>query len=572
MSENPSGFKGADRPVENVSWNHCQDFLQRLNQRLPGLDLALPSEAQWEYACRAGTTTPFNFGANITPEQVNYNGDYPYAGGEKGLYRGEIVPVASLPANPWGLYEMHGNVLEWCQDHWHHDYRRAPTDGSAWESRKAGAGRVLRGGSWDLSARRVRSACRDRFGPDDRDVTFGFRCARVQGEQSQPGAEPAGPARGRQAERRPEQGQPGEATRAEPTLLRLDAGQSPICCPLPRASAFLIHTDREHLTFRSLTKPAWASAIGRDRFGLWCEITVEPIQGEPVIQRLRWVPPGRFWMGSPEKETEGLAKNDDERKWFDAENPRHLVTLTEGYWLFDTPCTQALWQAVMKKNPSRFQSPTRPVEQVSWNDVQDFLKRLNGRIPDLNLALPSEAQWEYACRAGTETALYTGALDILGERNAPALDPIAWYGGNSGVDFDLADGVDSSDWKEKQYPHTRAGTRPVKLKRANPWGLYDLLGNVWEWCQDGMRDYDQDAWTNPLGSQDAGASRVLRGGSWFHDARGVRAAFRFASLPDPRTGNGGFRCARVQGEPSHSQPAGKSDAPGAGARSGGMTR
>ena len=561
MGENPSGFKGADRPVENVSWNDCQKFIQRLNERLPGLDLALPFEAQWEYACRAGTTTPFSFGATITPEQVNYNGDYPYAGGKKGLNRQETVPVASLPANPWGLYEMHGNVWEWCQDHWHGNYLDAPTDGSAWLGGTAGADRVLRGGSWLYGARSVRAACRLHAVPGLRDDDDGFRCARFQGEQSQPGAEPAGPARGRQAERRPEQGLPGEATRAEPTLLRLDAGQSPIRCLLPQASAFLIHTDREHLTFRSLTKPAWASAIGRDRFGLWCEITVEPIQGEPVIQRLRWIPPGRFWMGSPEEETRGLAKNDDEREWFDAEHPRHLVTLTEGYWLFDTPCTQALWQAVMGSNPSRFQSPTRPVEQVGWSDTQDFLKRFNGRIPGLNLVLPSEAQWEYACRAGTETAIYTGALEILGTNNAPMLDPIAWYGGNSGVDFDLADGVDSSSWQEKQHPHTKAGTRPVKLKQANLWGLYDMLGNVWEWCQDGMRDYDQDAQTNPTGFLDAGAYRVLRGGSWNGAARGVRAAYRGASTPASATTRG-FRCARVQGE--QSQPAGKSDAPGAG--------
>ena len=216
-----------------------------------------------------------------------------------------------------------------------------------------------------------------------------------------------------------------------------------------------------------------------------------------------------------------------------AKDPRHQVTLTEGYWLFDTPCTQALWEAVMeKKSPSRFQSPTRPVEQVSWNDVQDFLKQLNGRIPELDLVLPSEAQWEYACRAGTETAIYTGDLKILGDNNAPALDPIAWYSGNSGVDFELPDGYDSSEWKEKQYPHTRAGTRPVKLKRANPWGLYDMLGNVWEWCQDGMRDYDQNAQTNPMGSLEAGAARVLRGGSWNRNARGVRAAFRGQDPPD----------------------------------------
>ena len=279
--------------------------------------------------------------------------------------------------------------------------------------------------------------------------------------------------------------------------------------------------------------PRWASGWGQDRYGVFVEFTLQE-----VTQRLRWIPPGRFWMGSPEEEPGR----------FDREGPHHQVTLTEGFWLSDTPCTQALWQAVMGNNPSRFQSPTRPVEQVSWNDVQDFLTRINARIPGLDLALPSEARWEHACRAGTETAIYTGALDILGENNAPVLDPIAWYGGNSGVDFDLDKGYGSSGWKEKQYPHTKAGTRPVQLKRANPWGLYDMLGNVWEWTQDHWHDDyrgapdDGSAWL----SGDAGADRVLRGGSWYSYARLVRAACRFAPLPGSRFDGIGFRCARVR--------------------------
>jgi formylglycine-generating enzyme required for sulfatase activity len=292
--------------------------------------------------------------------------------------------------------------------------------------------------------------------------------------------------------------------------------------------------------------PEWAGEWGQDRFGVYLAFTLEPERGEPVTQRLRWIPPGRFLMGSPEDETRGLAKDESETARFEAEHPRHPVLITEGFWLFETACTQALWQAVMGENPSRFHSPDRPVEQVSWHDVQAFLTRINARIPGLDLRLPTEAQWEHACRADTDTALYTGPVRIVGRNNAPALDPIAWYGGNSGVDYDLEEAHDSSGWPEKQYPHTRAGTRPVKLKQPNPWGLYDMLGNVWEWCADGERRYDAQAMVDPVGPGGAGAGRVLRGGSWDDGARDCRSACRDHSLPDFRYDYLGFRCARGQ--------------------------
>ncbi len=276
--------------------------------------------------------------------------------------------------------------------------------------------------------------------------------------------------------------------------------------------------------------PDWASGWGDDRYGVFVEFTL----GE-VTQRLRWIGPGRFQMGSPE---------DEPGRW-DREGPQHEVRISSGFWLFDTPVTQALWTAVMGDNPSRFKDPKRPVESLSWDDAMRFLEKINAAIPGLDLVLPTEAQWEYACRAGTNTATYVGPIEILGARNAPILDEIAWYGGNSGVDFELENGVDSSSWSEKQYQHNRAGTRPVGLKLRNPWGLYDMLGNVWEWCADYRRKYEDGAVTDPVGPLD-GARRALRGGSWNDDARYVRAAGRLANDRGYRDNGAGFRCARVR--------------------------
>ena len=287
MGENLSRFQGADRPVESVNWHDCQRFIQRLNERLLGFELQLPTEAQWEYACRAGTQTPFSFGANITPEQVNYDGRYPYAGAKEGLFRGETVPVASLPPNPWGLYEMHGNIDEWCRDDMRTYRDEAETDPLG--PLEAGVERVVRGGSWSHYARRVRAAYRFQRVPGYRRDFLGFRCARVQA-----GAEPAGPGPVRQAERRTAQDMPGRAT-----LVRLDDSVREARCPILQGGGLLIRSDRESLTFGFRTKPSWAAAMGRDRYGLWAEIALDTGQGESITQRLRWLPPGRFRMGSP---------------------------------------------------------------------------------------------------------------------------------------------------------------------------------------------------------------------------------------------------------------------------------
>ncbi len=184
MGDNPSYFKGENRPVESVTWHQAVEFCQRLSQQT-GREYRLPSEAEWEYACRAGTMTPFHFGKTITTELANYRGtDMEYKGktysgkygyGPHGIYRNQTTEVGSFPPNDFGLYDMHGNVWEWCQDVWHDNYQGAPTDGSAWNEEEnqnlwflSGSAwnergnqnrRILRGGAWYSYPRNCRSAC-----------------------------------------------------------------------------------------------------------------------------------------------------------------------------------------------------------------------------------------------------------------------------------------------------------------------------------------------------------------------------------------------------------------------------
>ncbi|MFO0652447.1 MAG: formylglycine-generating enzyme family protein [Polyangiales bacterium] len=245
--------------------------------------------------------------------------------------------------------------------------------------------------------------------------------------------------------------------------------------------------------------PAWATEWGRDRRGAFVSFRVGA-----VTHRLRWIPPGRFWMGSPEGE---------EGRW-EGEGPRHEVELTRGYWLGETSVTQALWEAVTGQTPSYFKGAERPVEHVSWHDCITFLDQLNERVRGLDARLPTEAEWERACRGGTDGPTWLGAND---EGN---LDSIAWYGANSGGE-----------------------THDVRGKAANPYGLYDMLGNVLEWCSDLYGPYETALVRDPVGAAN-GSFRVRRGGGWRWTAGGARASGRDGYDPSSRGRALGFRLAR----------------------------
>jgi len=215
-----------------------------------------------------------------------------------------------------------------------------------------------------------------------------------------------------------------------------------------------------------------------------------------------WIPPGTFVMGSPSSE-EGR----------DADEVQHTVTLTQGFWMSDHEVTQSECQAVMGNNPSYFKGDlNRPVEQVRWDEAVLYCQKLTereragGRITAQQAyRLPTEAEWEYAARAGTTGARY-------GE-----LDTIAWWSGNAGNQ-----------------------TRPVKQKAPNAWGLRDMLGNVWEWCSDWHGNYPPGSVTDPTGPG-SGSYRVDRGGGWNNDARRARSALRSGFAPGFRFYNLGFR-------------------------------
>ena len=259
--------------------------------------------------------------------------------------------------------------------------------------------------------------------------------------------------------------------------------------------------------------------FGLDRqFGVYAEFTISTVHGS-ATQRLRWIEPGCFMMGSPEDEPE---RSSDE-------GPRHWVTLSRGFWLADSACTQALWQAVMGSNPSAFkENAQRPVEQVSWNDVQGFLRRLEALLPGCRADLPTEAEWEYACRAGAETPFSFGEQITPEQVNYNGEHPYA--GGKKGL--------------------YRQQTVPVKSLPPNAWGLYEMHGNVDEWCADGQRTYTNEPQQDPIGPQDKEALRVFRGGSWFDYASWARSAHRLADHPGNAIHYLGFRLCLRSSEPS----------------------
>ncbi|SEA76868.1 Formylglycine-generating enzyme, required for sulfatase activity, contains SUMF1/FGE domain [Thiothrix caldifontis] len=248
---------------------------------------------------------------------------------------------------------------------------------------------------------------------------------------------------------------------------------------------------------------SWASDWGEDEYGLWMAFTYKGVK-----QLFRWCEPGTFLMGSPE--------NQLGRGSTSVEETQHEVIFSGGFWIAETTVTQGLWQAVMGNNPSVFIHPNCPVENISWDDAQSFITRMNEMKPELKLCLPTEIQWEYSCRAGSVSPFHFGELITSDFVNFDGTVPY--------------DNSESSEFRER--------TIEVKSFPPNAWGLHEMHGNVWEWCQNG---YDG----NLPGEYSSITRRVLRGGSWLSDGENCRSAHRSRIIQTHHHETYGFRLART---------------------------
>ena len=275
--------------------------------------------------------------------------------------------------------------------------------------------------------------------------------------------------------------------------------------------------------------PAWASGMERDEAGWLARLSLAGLE-----QEMRWIPPGSFKMGSPVDEAQR-----------DADETRHRVTLTSGFWLAATECRQEFWQAVMGANPSKRTGPSLPVENVSYEQVEDFLARAAELQPQADFGLPTEAQWEYACRAGTTTAYHFGddTASLVRYGNvAPELVGWATDGPNPPNKAQWP-----ADWKDLQMAWSRVvdpdgfaeTTAPVASFLPNSWGLYDMHGNVWEWTATAWDDRPVDNDIDPAASR--ARRQVRRGGSWFFLPAHARSAQRTEQASGKRYEVTGFR-------------------------------
>jgi len=531
MGTNPSHFaplgKGKDvvagmattnHPVEMVCWNDAAEFCAKLSQQeklepfyfrdgetilqLSGTGYRLPSEAEWEFACRAGNATKYWIG--------DQHEDLVKASSFGGNSGGRTHAVRELKANPFGLYDIHGNVWELVQDGWNATYYGEFQENvtvSPIGPFSAGSQHVIRGGSWSVTAPFCRSSNRLPNVPTFRSEDTGFRVSL-----------PVGAAIAERA--------------AQPDHATPNWDGWPPDAPAPAVAPFNAETAKDH-------QQAWAK-----HFQVPVEYT-NSIGMEFVL-----IPPGEFTMGSSPAEIRAAptfqGEDDYWLKCAQREGPQHQVILTQPFYLGIHEVTQATYAKIMAQNPSIFSpqgdfkdrvagldTSNFPVETVNWDEASEFCVKLSskeglqpvtfkqrtGEVPIIDgngYRLPTEAEWEFACRAGTTTQFWSG-------NSFEVLNTVGWHGGNS-----------------------QHRTHEVGGLKANPFGLHDVHGNVWEWVLDvwdhtSSVQYTEVRAINPLGSATDTNRRIVRGGFWATPEARCCSARRFAQTPHEKYGHNGFR-------------------------------
>jgi formylglycine-generating enzyme required for sulfatase activity len=497
-------------PVDSVSWNNATTFCNRLNamERLPSryqmdgsnfrsldaIGYRLPTEAQWEFACRAGTVESYFFGND--PARLE---DFAWLGNNAG---GQTHAVGTKSPNPFGLHDLYGNVWEWCEDWFSPVYYSVSATENPQGPELATATRAARGSHWGCDHVVTRTAYRQHHAPTFRDRFSGFRVALTVEAVKHNLATPAA------------------ASKAD--FASVDA-------PPPAIAPFDARQAEVH-------QETWARYLGL------------PVEYENTIgMKFRLIPPGEFLMGTSAAEITRLveiARAEKHQLRFKTEGPQHRVRITIPLYLGMHEITQEQYARVMATNPSSFSESgeyalgvagqdTRefPVDSVSWNNATAFCLRLNAmehlssryqmeganvRIIDaIGYRLPTEAEWEHACRAGTVERHFFGS-------DPAHLEDYAWIGKNA-----------------------NGQTHAVGTKAPNPFGLHDQYGNVWEWCEDWFSPvyYSVSPVENPQGPESATGTHATRGGDWAADHTYARSAYRSQITPAFRDHFSGFRVA-----------------------------
>ena len=517
MGSNPSYFQGtqyAQHPVEQVTWDECQMFIMKLNAlHLSSLYFRLPSEAEWEFAAHGGNKCK------------DYEKCYWYAGsntvGEVAWYSGNAQnstqPVASntLKPNDLGIYDMSGNVWELCEDWYADDYYASNhnTDPVGPERPESNPQRVQRGGSWNNEAKSSRVTNRGTW--YERKNFTGLRIVlserasyhtltdrnTLEEFKKEGGAQSIAVASNEEwtaTSSDPKWCSVSPGTGANSGTVTITTTENTSTSPREATITIKGQTSGDETTI-SVTQTGQTE----DAADLTLTVTGN---GKTVDFKMILVEHGIFQMGSEESDA------------YSSETPVHMVTLTNDYYIGETEVTQALWYAVMGQKPTSDGAQwgstsglgdNRPAYYVSWNDCQEFITKLN-QMTGKNFRLPTDAEWEFAARGGNKSQGYKFA-------GGDIIDKVAWH-----------------------YDNGDLTTHDVGTRQANELGIYDMSGNVWEWCSDWYGRYSSTAQTNPTGPT-TGSDRVTRGGSWGTGDRVCRVSNREYEGVDSRYGGGGFR-------------------------------